>query len=167
MPRHKADFKLLGVKELDRAFKQLPRSVGKSVLRQALTRAAKPVIADAERNAPVLTGPLASSIIARAKLKSSQQRDVELPPDAAVVVHIGSTDPKAHLIEFGFIDKGGNHVAARPFLRPAWEANQQMMLKSIGTEIWAALSKAAKRLEKQARTGKLSKASRRHFGVGS
>ena len=36
MPRHKAEFKLLGVKELDRAFRQLPKSVGKSVLRQAL-----------------------------------------------------------------------------------------------------------------------------------
>ena len=83
MPSGKAEFKLLGVKELDAAFKQLPKSVSKSVLRQALTRAAKPVIADAERNAPVLTGTLASSFITRARLKSSQQSDVELPPDAA------------------------------------------------------------------------------------
>ena len=141
MPRHKAEFKLIGVKELDRAFKQLPKSVGKSVLRQALTRAAKPVIADAERNAPVLTGTLASSFIARAKLKGSQQRDVELPPDAAVVLQIGSTDPKAHLIEFGFIAQDGTHVPGRPFLRPAWEANEMRMLDSIGKEIWAALSR--------------------------
>ena len=101
------------------------------------------------------------------KPATNMDEDVELPPDAAVVLQIGSTDPKAHLIEFGFIDQSGTHVPGRPFLRPAWEANEKRMLDSIGKEIWAALSRAAKRLEKQARTGKLSKASRRHFGVGS
>ncbi len=159
MPKPAFKFELRGVKELDHALAQLPKAVGRSVLRQALTRAAAPVVAEAEQNAPVgATGTLQASITAKTTLTRSQK--AQRVKAGAVEVFVGSVDPKSHLLEFGT-----SKMTAQPFLRPAWDANKHLVARILAREIWAALARSARRLAKQAETGKLSKASRRHFGA--
>ena len=157
MARPAFKFELRGVKELNNALKQLPKSVGKSVLRSALTKAAEPVRAEAQRLAPVDSRLLVESIVVKSTLKKSQRRGS--PKVGAVQMFIGPTAPHGFLVEFGT-----NHSAPQPFLRPAWESRKEQVTETLEREIWAALSRAAKRLAKQAATGKLSRASRRHFG---
>lgn len=148
---------LHGHKELDRALRELPKAVGRAALQRALKRAGEPVRAAAEALAPRATGELAESMEIRATLKASQRRGrIKGGP---VEMFIGSTDPKAHLLEFGT-----SKMPAQPFMRPAWDANKDRVLRTLKDEIWRSLATAARRLAKQAAGGKLSRASRRHFG---
>ena len=92
-------------------------------------------------------------------------------PKQQGVVFVGSTDRKAHLIEFGtephlllakdkkvlasseaVFGPAGAHpgTTAQPALRPAWDALRDTVIKTIGQELWAALEKARKRLAKRA-----------------
>ena len=74
----------------------------------------------------------------------------------------GSHSPHAHLYEFGtaprFHAKTGKAVGsmpARPFLRPAWDASQELMLATLRREIWSEIEKTVGRARrKAARAGK-------------
>jgi HK97 gp10 family phage protein len=137
---------MAGFKELENALLELPKAVGKKVLREALKKAAQPVVWDAQRNVPVLTGELLGSIDIRATLSKRQRRGRAKAGD--VEMFIGPSWPKGahgHLVEFGT-----SKMAARPFLRPAWDANKNGVLASIGRELWIAIDKAAKRLARKA-----------------
>lgn len=144
--------RVAGLKELDEALKQLPKSVGKTVLRNALKKAAAPVVADAKANAPRDRGDLAESIDIRATLTRRQRR--MRARRGAVEMFIGPSFPlgaHGHLVEFGTVK-----MPARPFLRPAWDSNKERVLETFGKLIWAELAKAAKRLAKRAAKGTLS-----------
>ena len=75
-------------------------------------------------------------------------------------MHVGSTDPKAHLIEFGTAK-----MSAQPTLRPAWDTDKKRVLNTFAREIGKNLEKLAKRLARQAAAGKLSKGGARALGV--
>jgi len=150
---------LRGAKELERALRQLPKAVGKSVLRSALKKALEPTRAEAERRAPRRSGRLAGSYVIKASLTKGQRRGRRRRP-GAVEISVGSTDPKAHLLEFGW-----KFAAPQPHFRPAWDANKYKAALTVEAEIWAALRKAAKRLHGQAARGKLSKSSKAFFGA--
>jgi HK97 gp10 family phage protein len=165
MPRRSRNafqFRLHGLEGLDNALKQLPKSTGKSALRTELKNAAKPVEKDAESRAPRgPTGNLIESITIKTVLKKSQKRGRAKAGD--VEVYVGATTPKgahAHLIEFGTFK-----MAAQPFLRPAFDSNKEKVLENFSEGIWERLAKAARKLAKQAETGKLTKSARRHFGL--
>jgi HK97 gp10 family phage protein len=133
---------MLGFKELENALLELPKAVAKGVLRTALKNAGEPVVSDAQRNVPVLTGELLGSIDIRSTLSKRQRRGRAKAGD--VEMFIGPSWPKGahgHLVEFGT-----SKMAARPFLRPAWDANKERVLASIGRELWTAIEKAARRL---------------------
>lgn len=148
---------IAGAKELDKAFKQLPRATAKSVLRRALKKAAKPTAVAAESLAPLgPTGNLRASIEVSPRLKKSQRRGGR--PEG-VELYIGSTAPHAHLLEFGTVN-----MPAHPFLRPAWDSTKQRVLDAIESEIWESLSKAARTLAKKAQAGTLGRAARRTLG---
>jgi len=148
---------LTGAKELERALSQLPKSTSKSVLRRALKNAAKPTVVLAESLAPRDTGKFAESFEIRAQLKKSQKFGRGKIGD--VEMFVGSTDPKAHLIEFGTVK-----MAPRPTLRPAWDSTKQKVLDAIEREIWESLAKAARTLAKKAQAGTLGKSARKALG---
>lgn len=151
--------KIVGAKQLENALKQLPKATSKNVLRRALIKAAAPTEAAARAMAPRgPTGNLQASIDVGTKLKPSQQ-GARRP---GVEVYVGATAPPgfhAHLIEFGTAK-----MAARPFMRPAWEQTKDKVLEILSVEVWTAIAKAARTLARKAERGKLSKTARRMLG---
>ena len=121
------------------------------MLRAALKKAGQPVLKAAIAGAAVRTGRFKKSFAIKSALSKRQRRGLRGRSRGGVIMFIGSTDPKAHLVEFGTV-----HMSARPTLRPAWDANKQRVLAMIRDEVWFALAKAARRLAKRAATGKLS-----------
>jgi len=161
MARQAFRFKFSGAKELERALNELPKATRKSVLRAALRKAAVPVVNDARRMAPRGDEPgyrMADSITVGAISKRQSRGDAA----GGVVVGIGPTSNHrhAHLVEFGTGErisktgKSSGRMPARPFLRPAWDANRARVFKALKAELWDKLAKAAKRLAKRAEAGK-------------
>jgi len=142
MARSLIQFQIQGLKELERALRELPKATAKSAVRRALKRAGQPVADDASGRAPRDKGRLAESIVVKTTLTKRQRRRRE---KNAIEMFIGSTDRKAHLLEFGTEKMG-----AQPFLRPAWDAGKMQVLASIKTFVWEAIQKAAKRLARKA-----------------
>lgn len=167
-------FELTGMKELMNALDQLPTiSMRKGAIRNALKDAGQPVVDDAKANVPVDSGHLRDSIKVSQSLKKSQRRGRY--DRSSVTVYVGSSSPLAHLIEFGttkrvlkeprIVTIGGKTVqithtgqlSPRPFLRQAWDARKDAVLKRLGAAIWVQIAKAARRLAKKAERGTLTK----------
>lgn len=127
-----------GWKELDRNLQRLKTSTARAQLRKALRNSAKPLAAHASNMAPEgATGRLKSSIIVSGVLTKRQKAAHKPQKDpTAVELFIGSTDPKAHLLEFGT-----HKMNAQPFMRPAWESGKEELLKRLGVELWNLLKK--------------------------
>lgn len=175
-------FKIEGARELEEVLERLPISMGKAVLRAAARKALKPVRDRAEELAPV--GPLQSrrgekksagkykkSFIVSTTLNKNQQRAARKLGESrhAVNVYVGSTDKKAHLIEFGTgqrVQRSGRRTGAMPrpangVLRRAWDENLDKVFKIFSEEISKNLLKAARRLARKAIKGTLSAKERR------
>ena len=159
------DVQVLGFKELDAALAQLPESLRRQVVLRALRKAAQPMVRDARAKArrgkdPRKRGSMkqrksgeseaighgADSIAARATKSDS-------PTEAAVAV-----GPDARHWYMKFLEFGSAHQAADRFLTPAFETNKEAAIQAIGQELWKEIAATAKRLARQAETGKLSAA---------
>lgn len=136
--------KIAGFVELERNLRRLPMEVAGRVLARALRVAGQPMAEDAAARArrsqqPSRIGHMADSIKLRS-FKTESDNDVEvnlwLGPDPD---HFYGMFP-----EFGTI-----HEPARPFLRPAWDRHKEATLARFGTELGAAIERAAKRLHRQ------------------
>lgn len=180
MPRAAYSFKLHGIEELMRNLEELPTiAMQKTVIRNALQKAAKPIADVAKSYCPQgPTGNLAKSIKISTVLKRSQRKGRYTDPKA-VEVFVGSTSPHAHLVEFGTVErilpkprkveldghwveiKTTGKMPANPFMRRAWDSTKDMALKIFTKEMRNELYKAAKRLAKRAEMGKLTKAQMR------
>lgn len=163
-------FNVQGEKELSMMFAQLPKALGDQVLRNTARKAVKPVEQMAESLVAKDESELAQSITTSTRLSKRQKHLFGRKGD--VVVHVGPSHPKGahgHLVEFGSgprFHESGRYVGvmpARPFMRPAWDANRGHVLKTMQTEIWNELVKAVRRLRKRAEAGKLSASQLRHF----
>lgn len=160
-----------GHKELMEAFEELPKAVVDQVLRNAAKVALKPVADTAKGLVANDEYDLQKSIKVSTVLSKRQKRLHGKKGD--VVVYVGPSYPAGahgHLVEFGtgprYQKETGKYVGImrpRPFMRPAWDANQAKVLESMRTAIWDALKKVAKRLAKRAAAGKLSKAQLKFF----
>jgi len=167
-------FELKGMKELMNALDQLPTiSMQKGAIRNALKDAGSPVVSDAKANVPIDSGHLRDSIKISQSLKKSQRRGRY--DRSSVTVYVGSSSPLAHLIEFGttkrvlkeprIVTIGGRtvqithtgQVSPRPFLRQAWDAKKNEVLKRLGDALWRQIAKSARRLAKKAARGTLTK----------
>jgi len=143
-------------RELDKMLVQLPRAMSKSVLRNALKKAAKP-IKDAGASA-------APGSIGKSFKIATQRKGRRVRAKKSVFVFVGPTEPHSHLAEHGTGPRyhaSGKYVGEmppNPFLRPAWDANKGQSLDILKKEIEAELLKAVKRLRTRAEAGTLGKA---------
>lgn len=149
-------------KELDSMLEQLPKAMGKTVLRNALKKAGEPTKIAATANAVQRTGNLAGSIVVSQKLKRGQRRHKNRDR-STVEVFVGATAPHAYLVEWGSTDrehksgKSTGSMPAQPFFRTAWDATKGEALRILVHEIQQELLKAAKRLRTKAGKGTLGK----------
>ena len=156
-------FELVGLKELMDAMEQLPTmSMKKGVVRNALKKAALPVKEAAKANAqslPFDNKAIVDSIKVGTSLKKSQRGRQDR---SRVTVYVGSSHPLSHLFEFGTAERftktgaARGHISPQPFLRTAWDANKKIALGRIGEEMWKAILKSAKLLNKKAQRGTLT-----------
>ncbi len=136
--------RLEGFKELDYALQELPKSIGKSLVRRVLLKAGKTIAEAGAANAPLgPTGNLKASYGVGTKLTRRQRKMNKR--ESPVEVHVGPNDPAAIQTEFG-----NEHQAAEPHLRPAWDATKNQVLDTIKTELATAIGKAATRLARKA-----------------
>lgn len=162
--------RMSGFRELDKALGELPKATARNVLKRTLVKAAQPTVDEARRVVPVDKGDLRDSIAASAKLKNrvgnteyaaamraglgrgaalSAMRDARRAAGGGsfAELYVGPGPlPHAHMVEFGTVK-----MAARPYLRPAWEATKRQALSIIRTELGQEIIKAARRLAKSKR----------------
>lgn len=145
--------------EIDKMLSELPKSMSKTVLRNALKKAAAPIRDAAEAGAPVGDGALKDSF------KIDTKRGGRRPKSrSGVYVFTGSTAPHSWIVEHGTgprYHENGKYVGqmpARPFFRNAWDANKGKAFGILVKEIGNEFMKAAKRLASRAGSGTLSKA---------
>lgn len=144
--------KIEGLRELERALAELPKSTGKNVLRRVLRTRAQPVADAARAMAPddPETGGLdlkasigVSTVLS--KRQKSLHRKMFRNDKAAVEVFVGAGAlPQAHLQEFGAPQHG-----PQPFMRPAWDGGKTQMLEGLKDDLWKEIEAAAKRLAKK------------------
>jgi HK97 gp10 family phage protein len=161
--------KVEGLKELDAALAELPKTTGKNVMRSAARKALEPVISAARPLVPEDSGNLKKSLKITTRLSKRQaaimRREYKTEGKAAISMFAGpSALPHAHLIEFGtkprYQKKTGKFVGqvkAQPFLRPAWDSKKDDVLNIFKKEMWTKIEKAAQRLARKA--AKAAKAS--------
>lgn len=139
-----ASFRVEGLKELDRALKELPRATAKNVVTRVMLKAAQPIADDMAARAPRDTEYLADHIDTGVRL-SRRQRSVSRK-ESDVEVYAGATRvDQAIFQEFGTFDQ-----PAQPFARPAWESGKHGALEDVKAGLAVEIDKAAKRLAKKA-----------------
>lgn len=147
----KTTVKVEGLRDLERALGELPKSTGKNVLRR-VGRAALASFDEAWRaRAPHLSGQLEESGGVGSKLTRSQRQAHERQSSVEIFAGPGP-QPQAVQQEFG------NHQhPAQPFMRPAWDETKDQVLEhvkaSLGDEIQKAAERLAKREAKKAAKG--------------
>jgi HK97 gp10 family phage protein len=153
---HKAFSFDVDFKALEKMLDMLPKAMSKTVLRNALKKAAKPIKAQAAANTE-------HTSIAKS-MKIATQRKGRRVRAKGALVFVGPTEPHSHLVEEGTGPRyhaNGKYVGEmppNPFLRPAWDALKRPALETLRKEIENELLKAAKRLRTRAESGTLGKA---------
>jgi HK97 gp10 family phage protein len=133
--------KVEGLKEIQAALHELPKSTARNVMRRVLKDVAEPIADQARQLAPVLSGDLKQSIGVSTKLSRRAKKDTGKLSANAVQVYIGPfAAPRAIIQEFGSFKE-----PPQPYMRPAWDANQGEILGKIGEMMWNEIAAAAAR----------------------
>lgn len=131
---------LSGFDELTRKLAEFSDSVAKKLAGSALKKAMQPVLETAQGLCPVSEdgshgnppGYLRDSLVIRGSSDHKKGRIV-----ARVQARKGAFEPGEYY--GGYIEYGTNKMAARPFLRPALDANKQTCLDLLAEELRAAI----------------------------
>jgi len=167
--------KIVGLSEAMERLSQLPVQMQKSAIGSSLRQAAKPIAAAMKAKAGSTgsgSGALAESVgirgVSKSKLKGNQVSAMLIGPlrdsPKALIkyaAYYGKTLSgklakagirHGHLVEFGH-SVGGTKVGARPFMRPAFDANiagsMQIFRQKLGQRTDAIIKKLNKRAAKQ------------------
>lgn len=152
----------IDTREIEYMLGQLPKSMGKAVLRKSLRKAAKPIRDEAKKNAP--RGPTGN--LAKGMIISTKVHGRKVKTRKSVTVFVGADHmkaPHAHLVEFGTAPrehKSGKSTGQMPatgFLRKSWDATKDQALNILTESIREELYSAAKRLADRAEAGKVGK----------
>ncbi|MES2706073.1 MAG: HK97-gp10 family putative phage morphogenesis protein [Verrucomicrobiota bacterium] len=157
---------VIGFQQLQLRIRALENKIQRGAMREALTKAARPVTAAAKRNAPKgLTGLLKKSI--RQKISTNTRKgsvtaiigpskNTSGQYDLHGTGEIVTVRPHkyAHLVEFGTASRGAYHKgvkvtpgnAPNPFMRSAWEASRAAAAARFKVEMIPAIQRAAARV---------------------
>lgn len=141
--------KVEGLREVEAALRELPKSTGKNVLRRVLMKRGKVIADHARMLAREDEGDLKKSLKAGPKLsrrQAAQHRSTETKHSAEIFVGAGA------LVQAITEEFGTENQAPHPFLRPAWDSGRNALLEGIKDDLWAEIKVAAER-----RARKLSK----------
>lgn len=138
--------KIEGLRELEQALAELPKSTARNTLRRVLKKRAEPVRDDWKAHAPRgETGNYVESIIVGTRLTSRQSREAKKEGKDFAEIYIGSADPAGMQLEFG-----NEHMIAQPHARQVWESDKDAVLDGIAEDLGAEIEKARARLARKA-----------------
>lgn len=151
--------KVTGLREIEKALADLPRSTSKSVARRGMRKELLPVAAMANALWPGSSDDVFRIAARVAKSQPQPKRD-----DSVVNLYVGAPGgangtPEAHLLEFGTgprFHKSGKfvgQVSPTPMLQPAWDAHKSQMLRGLGASLWAEIEKTMARRAKRGAGG--------------
>lgn len=142
-----------GLEETLENLRGLPQKIGRTALRKSLLKAAQPVVVVARSLAPVDEANLVRSIIASPNLTRRQRRiggrqnEVEIYIGPARGADAGMSRYAlnyASFVEFGTVD-----TPAQPYLRPAWDRMQGIVLKMFADDLKQQVEAAAGRVSRK------------------
>lgn len=150
-----AQVRITGAREMELVLRQLPDTIAKKTLTQALRAAAEPILDEARTLAPVgqeSKGRVRLRRTKRGKVTIANYGKLKLnlriatvpasqtPHSATVAVTVG----KAF---WGlFVEFGTRFMSAKPFLRPAFESKKVQTLNQLGQALGTEIEKAARKL---------------------
>lgn len=133
---NKVTFRINGVSEIQRAFRELPDKLAKKVVRQALRKGLAPIRDEAKTLAPRKSGRLASAIKIRA---GRRKRGV-----IGLVVRVGDKDFGGRPFYGAFREFGDKRQSGTHFLERAFNARKQMAAQIISSLVAAGIEREAK-----------------------
>ena len=140
-------FKVEGLRDLENALRELPKTTARATLVRTGKKALQPFLQAVKAKAPRAEGNLAESYVigGNAQLTRRQKSSAKKEGKFFAEVHAGTSNPAGVPQEFGTV----NH-AAQPHGRPAWDQTQDEALVIFQTEIWTDIEKTAARLARRA-----------------
>lgn len=135
--------KVDGLRALEEELFKLKASTAKSNVRASMKKALEPMMAEAQRDAPVADGKLKESfnITSRVAPRQGKISDLEM--------YMGpGRHPQAITQEFGT-----RFHPAQPFMRPAWDGGKEKLLTDFGDMLWERVNKAVARAARKAAKG--------------
>lgn len=168
------NFSVEGAAQLAANLAEMPKFFQRDALKKAAIRALTIVHVEAMnfsvRNVKRHSGRYEYSWRISTKLTKSQKRKARAAEEFnknAVSVYVGSTDPKAHLLEFGHLAPDGSQVRAFPVLRPAWDMHKDVVFQTFVKELAKLLADGARKLANRAEKGKLNTKQQKDIFLGS
>lgn len=138
--------KVHGLQELREALvRTVPDYMQGRVLQQSLAAGAKPIVQRARSLAPARTGRLRKAIYSTRDKKSRPTYEARM-----ITVRSGKRLQQTNrdafywkFVEFGYHSRSGKAIPAQPFLRPAFEAQKQVALEAIKSQLKKSIETAA------------------------
>jgi len=127
---------ITGAKELERKLLGMEPKLGRKVVRQALRKAAKPILARAKALVPVVSGALKKSLKIRA-LKRKKHR-------YGVMVATSEGWFKGDEFYGAFVEFGTSKMPPHPFMRPAFDAEKKNAEQIIAAELRKGIEQVGK-----------------------
>lgn len=148
-----------GLRELQAALKELPDRVAKNALRASVYAGAKIVRDDAKQRAPIFTGPVSQGHPPPGTLKKAvimkqiPEQSGKFRQTFYVAVRHGKKYQKVGKKEINrdafywrFVEFGTANMAARPFMRPAFESQKLAAVEAIKAKLADRIEEEAQKL---------------------
>lgn len=142
---------LLGADELNKTLKQLPKELSQKVYMQSLRKGAV-LMRDAAKERAPYGSDFEKRSYARKKKGVATTHFVKLRDEIRITVTTKTDISFAVAVHVGaaywgmFQEYGTSHQAARPWLRPAFDATAELSINTIGQALGAGVERAAERL---------------------
>lgn len=136
-------YQVLGLSEMQRNLKEIPKAMGNNAQRRALVDAAEPMARKMRANAPKDQGDLEESV----DVQTRRPRGVDKM--VGVEVFVGPSDFTGSLQEFGT-----PHHPPQPFARPAFEEEAVPTIRRLHVNLIDNLTRALDRFRARQKAGK-------------
>ena len=131
-----------GLKKVEKRLSKLPQKAARKVVKAALRKGAKIVVAKAKQNAPIDEGALRKAIKVRG-IKTSEAKKFKPKGQAGVAVGVSDqwfTGPQFYA---AFIEFGTSKMPARPFIRSAFDSVKDTVSDVISKALVEGIEKEA------------------------
>jgi HK97 gp10 family phage protein len=144
---------ITGLKELQTALRQLPKEIQGKVLAQSLREGAKAIIKDAKTRAPRADSPhfvgKGKELVEPGNIARNIQVKRVKNTDSTATVSIGVRSKGKggkNAFYWRFLEFGTQFIAARPFMRPAFESKKMDAANAIKDALRKRIDAAALKL---------------------